>query len=79
MARSRTLKPSFFSNETLAKCDPLARILFCGLWTVADREGRLEERLDKRKIELLPYDQCNIEELIIQLENKGFINRITAA
>ena len=44
MARARNIKPSFFMNENLAECDPLARILFVGLWTLADRDGRLEDR-----------------------------------
>ena len=37
MARARNIKPGFFTNDVLADCDPLARLLFAGLWTVADR------------------------------------------
>ena len=44
MARARNIKPGFFANENLAECDPLARLLFAGLWCLADREGRLEDR-----------------------------------
>ena len=39
MSRSRNIKPGFFKNEHLAECQPLARLLFIGLWTLADREG----------------------------------------
>lgn len=56
MARSRNLKPSFFTNEQLAECSPLARILFAGLWTVADRAGKLHDKPRKIKAELLPYE-----------------------
>ncbi|MGV8059793.1 MAG: hypothetical protein AB2L12_17505 [Smithellaceae bacterium] len=40
---------------------------------MADREGRLEYRPKKIKAELLPYDNCNIDELINQLSGKRFI------
>ena len=63
MARMRTIKPGFFTNDVLAEVEPLGRILFAGLWTVADRAGRLEERPKKLKAELLPYDDCDVESL----------------
>ena len=44
MARSRNIKPSLFKNEVLGVADPLYTILFEGLWVLADREGRLEDR-----------------------------------
>ncbi|HAR34252.1 MAG TPA: hypothetical protein DCR95_09255 [Desulfobacter sp.] len=71
--RARNLKPGFFKNEDLADCEPLARILFCGLWCMADREGRLGLRPRKIKAELLPYDNCSIPKLLKQLCDKGFI------
>ena len=37
--RARNLKPGFFKNETLAEIEPLGRLLFQGLWCMADREG----------------------------------------
>jgi hypothetical protein len=49
MARSRNIKPGFFTNDELAECQPLARILFAGLWTIADKEGRLMTALRKLK------------------------------
>lgn len=75
MARARNIKPSFFTNETLAEVEPLGRILFAGLWTIADREGRLERRPKRIKTEILPYDECDIAALLQQLERKGFIVR----
>lgn len=65
--RSRNIKPGFFKNEDLADCDPLARILFEGLWCLADRKGRLEYRPKRIKAEILPYDACNVEQLLNQL------------
>jgi hypothetical protein len=65
--RARNIKPGFFKNENLGKKDPLARILFAGLWSMADREGRLEDRPARIKAEILPYDTCDIENLLSSL------------
>ncbi|MBC2721822.1 DnaD domain protein [Desulfosporosinus sp.] len=75
MARSRNIKPSFFENEYLAELNPLARLLFIGLWGHADKEGRLEDRPKKLKAVILPYDECNIDEYLQSLHDSGFIVR----
>src|SRR6185295_14110057 len=75
MARSRNIKPSFFSNELLAECDPLGRLLFIGLWCIADREGRIEERHKRIKAELFAYDSCDIGALIDGLVEREFLVR----
>ena len=75
MARARNIKHGFFTNDRLAECEPLARLLFAGLWTIADREGRLEDRPKRIKAELLPYDDCNGDVLLTQLAESGFIIR----
>ena len=75
MARARNIKPGFFTNDILADCDPLARLLFIGLWCMADREGRLEDRPKKIKAEVLPYDTANIDKLLSQLIERGFLIR----
>lgn len=75
MARARNIKPGFFKNERLADCHPLARILYAGLWCEADREGRLEDRPRRLKAEYLPYDDCDPDALLNQLEKAGFVVR----
>lgn len=77
MARARNLKPSFFTNDTLGELPPLARLLFQGLWCHADRAGRLEDRPRKLKAEILPYDDCDVEELLSALHAADFIFRYT--
>ena len=71
--RSRNLKPGFFKNEILAECDPLTRLLFQGLWCMADREGRLEYRPRRIKAEILPYDKCDVVASLTRLRDLGFI------
>lgn len=76
--RSRNIKPGFFKNDELAECSVYARLLFIGLWCLADREGRLEDRPKRIKAEILPYDDCNVEELLQELTHFGFIYRYKA-
>lgn len=76
MARARNIKPGFFRNEILAELDPLARLLFAGLWTIADRAGRLEDRPKRIKADVLPYDDgADIDALLDALAEKSFIAR----
>jgi len=75
MARARNIKPGFFLNDELAEIAPIGRLLFAGLWTVADREGRLEDRAKKIRAEVLPYDDCDVEALLSELAEHGFIIR----
>jgi hypothetical protein len=75
MARARIIKPGFFKNEELSELTPLARLLWAGIWTIADRDGRLEDRPRKIKAELLPYDECDGEALIAALAGAGFLLR----
>ncbi|EGY4504857.1 hypothetical protein MX201_001775 [Salmonella enterica] len=75
MARSRNIKPGFFTNDELAECSPYARLLFAGLWTIADKEGRLDDRPKKVKALVLPFDNVDCDELLQQLHQRKFINR----
>lgn len=77
MARSRNIKPGFFTNDELAECSPYARLLFAGLWTIADKEGRLDDRPKKIKALVLPFDSVDCDELLSQLHAKNFITRYT--
>lgn len=75
MARVRLLKPGFFTNDLLAEVPPLGRLLFAGLWTICDREGRLEDRPKRIKAEILPFDNANVDRLLEELASLGFIER----
>lgn len=70
MARSRNIKPTFFKNDTLAELPFEARLLFIGLWTLADRKGRLEDRPKRIGGELFPYETLNVDDLLNQLASK---------
>ena len=78
MARTRLLHPGFFSNELLTELPFAGRLLFAGLWTIADREGRLEDRPRRIRAELFPYDPVSaeeVDEMLTALQARGFVQR----
>lgn len=74
MARARNIKPAFFTNDELSELPPLARLLFIGLWTIADYKGCFEYKPKRLKVQLLPYDDCEIEQLVSALDKSRFIS-----
>lgn len=78
MARARNIKPGFFANEELVELSFAVRLLFIGLWTIADRAGRLEDKPKKIKMALFPADNLDIDEALAELEKSGFIQRYEA-
>jgi hypothetical protein len=75
MARSRNLKPGFFTNEDLGKLDDAACLLFAGLWCLADREGRLKDSPDWIKAHVFPYKRRSVDSLLQKLADQKFVVR----
>lgn len=75
MARARNIKPGFFRNADLVELPVEARLLFVGLWTLADREGRLEDRPKQIKMEIFPADCFDCDALLTSLAGTGMIER----
>ena len=75
MARIRSVKPDYFASEQVASVSYQWRLLFIGLWTHADREGRLLDRPARLKAMLFPYDDLNVDEGLGCLANAGLITR----
>ena len=73
--RSRNIKPGFFQNEHLVELDPKTRLLFVGLWLMADRDGRLEDRPKKVKMQVFPADNWDVDLMLNQLAGCGLIVR----
>jgi hypothetical protein len=77
--RARNLKPGLFQNEILGNADPLLTILFEGLWCMADRAGRLEDKPLKICASVFPYrrklKEKHVDDLLWWLDEHGFIAR----
>lgn len=80
MPRSRNLKYDFFVNEYLGTCDPLEALFFEGLWTLADRFGRLENRPLRMKAQVFPYRDLSAQVItgyVQNLSDHGFLTLYT--
>ena len=78
MSRARNIKPGFFANEDLVELPFETRLLFIGLWTLADREGRLEDRPKRIKMAIFPADSVDVDASLNALQASGFIRRYEA-
>jgi hypothetical protein len=56
MARIRQLKPEFWTDDKVASLSRDARLLFLGLWTEADDDGRLVDSAKLLAGSLFPFD-----------------------
>lgn len=76
MARIRTIKPEFWQDERLSNMPRDARLLFIGLWNVADDYGRLRGHPAFIRGQVFPYDEdIDVEELLNILARGGRIVR----
>ena len=76
MPRSRIIKPDFFYDEELAKCTMGSRLLFIGLWTIADKEGRIEDKPRTIRARIMPFDdKIDVDDMLWELSELGFIQR----
>lgn len=79
VARSRNIKPGFFSDAELLECDIWVRMLFAGLWTLADREGRLLDKPKQIGVDLFPRDRLDIDAGLTELAEHELIVRYEVA
>jgi len=79
VARSRNIKPGIMENEVLAELAPLERLLFIYMWMLADRQGRLEDRPKRIKAKALPYDDADVDAILGDLQDRGFVIRYEAS
>jgi hypothetical protein len=77
MPRIRSIKPEFFLDEDLARLAPMDRLVFIGLWCQADREGRIEDRPGRLKVQVAPYDEVDMKAVLDRLVAAGFLVRYT--
>ena len=75
MARARNIKPGFYRDAALVELPVETRLLFPGLWMLADREGRLEDNPKQIKMEIYPCDNFDINSLLEQLSDADLITR----
>ena len=73
MARIRTVKPDFWTDERIGQCSPLARLLFIASWNFADDHGGIGRSAKQLKAQAFPYDALDCEPLIQELLDTGLL------
>lgn len=77
MARIRTIKPDFWTDEKVVELSAFARLLFIGLWNFADDEGRMECSPKRIKMQILPADSAEVPRLLDELRRLDLIDLYT--
>lgn len=73
MARIRTIKPDFWTDEKVVALSPFARLLFIGLWNFVDDEGRCEFSPTRVKLQILPADDVSISALLDEIRRENLV------
>lgn len=77
MARIRSLKPEFWTDEKVVELSPLARLLFIGLWNFCDDDGRMALSAKRLKLQILPADSADISALLGEIRREGLVTIYT--
>lgn len=73
MARIRSIKPEFWTDETMVRMPFEARLLFIGLWNFADDYGCFADEPERLRMQILPGDGVDIVVLLDLLAAAGRI------
>ncbi len=74
--RSRNIKAGFFRDAEMLEFPLEARFLFIGLWCLADREGKLEDKPRQIKVEVFGERiECDCDQLLNLLVERNRIIR----
>lgn len=75
MARIRTIKPEFWTDEKIVELDVWTRLLFIGLWNFCDDAGRMHLSERRIKMQIFPADTVDIRRALDELSTSGLIER----
>jgi hypothetical protein len=64
LARIRTIKPEFWTNERVMECSMIARLMFVGMWNFADDLGRIPLSAKTLKAQIFPSDDITSETIL---------------
>ncbi len=77
MARIRTIKPEFWTDEDIVELSIIARLFFIGMWNFADDHGNLPAAPKSLKMKILPADDADVPAIMIEILSGGFISEYT--
>lgn len=77
MARIRSIKPEFWTDEKVVTLSPFARLVFIGLWNFVDDHGRIPCSPARLKMQILPADSADFPQLLAEISGIGLITIYT--
>jgi hypothetical protein len=82
MARIRSIKPDFFTSDTVSALPLRARLTWIGLWTHCDDHGRCRDNVKLVKAAVWALDDVSLRDVtedLAALETAGVIYRYTGS
>lgn len=76
MARIRTIKPDFWTDDVIADLDPLAMLLYIGMWNFADDEGYLKDSVGQLRRQIFPDRGFDVAGALDVLLDRGRVVRM---
>lgn len=76
--RRREISPEFWTDERVVELSDAAKLLFIGLWNLADREGRIEDRPKTIGFKVRPWAPAEVTALLAELTDAGLVSRYEA-
>ena len=74
MARIRSVKPEFWTDEKIVDLSAFARLLFIGLWNFADDYGRMIYSPKRIKMQIFPGDNLDMEALLGEIRGDSLVS-----
>lgn len=75
MAKRRQIHPEIWTDDKFVSLDPLARLLFIGMWNFACDNGHLDDSNLQLKMRVLPADSCDVAVLLKAIVDNGMVAR----
>lgn len=74
MARIRTVKPEFWTDDKIVLLPFETRLFFIGLWNFADDDGCFDDKPDQLRMQIFPANpDVSVELMLDQLSSLGMI------
>lgn len=75
MARIRSIKPEFWTDEKIVDLSPVAKLLYIGIWNFADDDGYITDSARQLQLRIFPGSDYDIAEALDELLRAGLVVR----
>lgn len=69
MARIRSIKPDFWTDEKVVELSPWERLLFIGVWNFTDDQGYIDNKPRRLKMQVFPGDDMSVADVEVMIAN----------